>query len=536
MHKLRHLDGVGIRLSLIAILSLVAVGLAQNSQTPPPAAATEATVAQPPTTLTAYTAFPQDEEAAPAETETEVAPTESPASESTDEAAADTAPVEGSETEEEEPHPAGPMDEANAAWAIDNVTLFICAILVLFMQAGFAMVEVGLNSPRNAVNILYKNLMDLCVGALLFFIVGFGLMYPGSYDSPQVFWDGFLSFGGVGIYEKSGGTFTPAVDWFFQAAFAATAATIVSGAVAGRMKFSGYLIYSAILTALIYPISGYWKWGGGWLTQFGTQDAAGDYSMAFQDFAGSAVVHGVGGFAGLAGALILGPRTGRFVDGKSRPMPGHNLVYAALGVFVLWVGWYGFNPGSQLVFSTPGDIKATMVIAVNTTLAAAAGGVVATIISWIFYSKPDLSLSLNGVLGGLVGITACCDCFSHELSIVVGGVAGLLVIIGVVLLERLQIDDPVGAWPVHGLCGIWGCMAIGVLPNSHLAAGNTTFMIQLIGTFSIVGWAFVTMAILFLLLKVVGLLRVTVKDEEIGLDVVEHGMHAYYDTETRVGK
>lgn len=514
MQKLRHLDGVGIRLSIIAILALVALGIYQNQPTRESASQSSAVAA----TSVAYQPLLQDEAAA-----------ESAEATDTSEEEVGEPTAEATEVEAETP-------AVDLTFPFNNAVLFICAVLVLFMQAGFALVEVGLNSPRNAVNILYKNLMDLCVGVLLFYIVGFGLMYPGSYgDAAFEMIPGVLSFGGVGIYTEAG-DFTPEMDWFFQAAFAATAATIVSGAVAGRMKFSGYLIYSAFLTALIYPISGFWKWGGGWLMQFGTPDAAGEYPMGFQDFAGSAVVHGVGGFAGLAGAMILGARTGRFVDGKSRPMPGHNLVYAALGVFVLWVGWYGFNPGSQLAFATSDDITATMLIAVNTTLAAAAGGVVATIISWIFYGKPDLSLSLNGVLGGLVGITACCDCFTNELSIVVGGIAGLLVIIGVVLLERLQIDDPVGAWPVHGLCGVWGCMAIGVLPNTHLEEGNTSFMIQLIGTVSIVGWAFVTMAILFLVLKAVGLLRVTVKDEEVGLDVVEHGMHAYYDTENRVGK
>lgn len=516
MQKLRHLDGVGIRLSLLSILALIALGicLTPNSSIPSTPSAKPVSVTQ--------ASFVQDEEAETADGDTAAAPAE----EETVEAVA-------AEVEETPEAAAAP----DLTYPFNNAVLFICAVLVLFMQAGFALVEVGLNSPRNAVNILYKNVMDLCVGALLFFVVGFGLMYPGSYSEPTVIWDGVLSFGGVGIYTEAG-DFTPQMDWFFQAAFAATAATIVSGAVAGRMKFSGYLIYSAFLTALIYPISGFWKWGGGWLMQFGEKivdPATGDvsYSMGFQDFAGSAVVHGVGGFAGMAGAMILGARTGRFVDGKSRPMPGHNLVYAALGVFVLWVGWYGFNPGSQLAFASTGDIDATMLIAVNTTLAAAAGGVVATIVSWILYGKPDLSLSLNGILGGLVGITACCDCFTNELSIVVGGVAGLLVILGVLLLERMQIDDPVGAWPVHGLCGIWGCMAIGILPNTHTAGDEpaTSFWIQLVGTLSIVAWAFITMSILFLILKVVGLLRVTVKDEELGLDVVEHGMHAYNETE-----
>lgn len=407
--------------------------------------------------------------------------------------------------------------DLGVGYALDNAFLFIAAVMVFFMQAGFAMVEAGFNAQKNAVNILFKNAMDICVGVLLFFLIGFGLMYPGSYEgaSPSP----YFGFGGIGLDKylpAADRTFSPEVDWLFQAVFAATAATIVSGAVAGRMKVNGYLIYSAVLTAFIYPISGYWKWGGGWLAE-----------MGFQDFAGSAVVHGVGGFAGLAGALILGPRIGRFVNGKSMPMPGHSLPIAALGVFILWFGWYGFNPGSQLAFQSTGDIDATMHIAVTTTLSAAAGGLVATLLSWGIFGKPDLSMGLNGILGGLVGITACCDCMSTWMAIVVGVVSGLLIIGGVMLLDKLQIDDPVGAWPVHGLCGIWGCMAIGILPNTHLSAGSTSFMIQLIGTAAICGWAFVTMLVLFGALKAIGILRVGPEEEQSGLDISEHGMHAY---------
>ncbi len=414
-------------------------------------------------------------------------------------------------------------EELGVGYALDNIVLFVCAVLVLFMQAGFAMVEVGLNAAKNTVNILYKNVMDLAVGALLFFLVGFGLMYPTSYMTPEQAEtiSGFFAFGGSGIYEAGADrTFSPHVDWFFQAVFAATAATIVSGAVAGRMKFVAYLVYSALLTGLIYPISGYWKWGGGWLTQFG--------DMAFQDFAGSAVVHAVGGFAGLAGAIILGPRLGRFTaDGKSVPLPGHNVAFAALGVFILWVGWYGFNPGSQLAFQATGDVDAMVLIAVNTTLAAAGGVVAATVISWGLFGKPDLTMSLNGALGGLVGITACCDCFSNVWSIVVGLVAGVLVVTGVVMLDKLKIDDPVGAWPVHGLCGVWGCLAIGLLPNTHLAGGATSFWIQFVGTAAYCVWAFVTMGTVFGVLRLMGMLRVTAEEETAGLDISEHGMHAY---------
>ncbi len=426
-----------------------------------------------------------------------------------------------------------PADEATEAdlgvgYALDNALLFLAAVLVFFMQAGFAMVEAGFNSQKNAVNILFKNSMDICVGMILFFVVGFGLMYPGLYtDSSPSPYFGFGGFGLDGYAAAADRTFSPEVDWFFQAVFAATAATIVSGAVAGRMKVAGYLIYSAVLTALVYPISGYWKWGGGWLTQFGTANEAGEFPMAFQDFAGSAVVHGVGGFAALAGAIILGPRIGRFVKGKSHPMPGHSIPVAALGVFILWFGWYGFNPGSQLAFQSTADIDAVMHIAVTTSLAAAAGGLMATFLSWSVFGKPDLSMGLNGILGGLVGITANCDCMSLWMSLVVGAVAGVIIILGVLLLDKLGIDDPVGAFPVHGMCGVWGCMAIGILPNSHLESGSTNFMVQLIGTASICGWSLCAMAILFGLLKVVRLLRVGPEEELIGLDISEHGMHAY---------
>lgn len=409
-----------------------------------------------------------------------------------------------------------PAEDLGVGYALDNAFLFLCAVLVLFMQAGFAMVEVGLNSAKNTVNILAKNVMDLSVGALLFFAIGFGLMYPGSYGDVS---NGYFAFGGVGLDGYASApdrTFSPQVDWFFQAVFAATAATIVSGAVAGRMKFTAYLIYSALLTGLIYPISGYWKWGGGWLAE-----------MGFQDFAGSAVVHAVGGFAGLAGAIFLGPRLGRYTaDGKSVPLPGHNVAFAALGVFILWVGWYGFNPGSQLAFQGTGDIDATVLIAVNTTLAAAAGAVVATFVGWGLFGKPDLTMSLNGALGGLVGITACCDAFSNSMSIVVGGIAGALVVVGIIALDKMKIDDPVGAFPVHGLCGVWGCMTMGIFPNAHFGTFEG-FVTQFVGTASICAWAFVTMSVVFAVLKAVGMLRVTPEEEQAGLDISEHGMHAY---------
>ncbi|MDG2380159.1 MAG: ammonium transporter [Pirellulaceae bacterium] len=406
--------------------------------------------------------------------------------------------------------PEAPAESASVlAFAFDNFALFICAVLVLFMQAGFGMLEAGLNTAKSTVNILCKNLMDLCVGVLLFFFVGYGLMYPGYEEGDNK----YINFGAPMISAFDGepgpGVLLPQVDFLFQVAFAATAATIVSGAVAGRMKFGSYLIYSAFLTGLIYPISGYWKWGGGWLDQLG-----------FYDFAGSIVVHAVGGFAGLAGAIVLGPRLGRFVDGKSNPIPGHNLTFAALGVFILWVGWYGFNPGSQLAFSSVADIEAVVMIATNTTLAPAAGGIVCMLIAWLIYGKPDLTMGLNGALGGLVGITANCDSVTNLEAIAIGGVAGAVVLFGVLLLEKLKIDDPVGAFPVHGLAGIWGGIATGIF-------GDYALGIQVLGSLVIPLWAFSTMFILFAVLKAIGFLRVSATDEEIGLDISEHGMRAY---------
>jgi Amt family ammonium transporter len=419
-------------------------------------------------------------------------------------------PTEEAAEEVVEEEAAAPLTMDVLAFAIDNIMLLICAVLVLFMQAGFAMLEAGLNSAKNTVNILFKNVMDLSVGVLLFFIVGFGLMYPG-----EDFAGGYFGFGGTGISafdvaDAGPGVLHPQVDFLFQVAFAATAATIVSGAVAGRMKFGAYLVYSAILTGLIYPISGMWHWGGGWLAEAG-----------FHDFAGSIIVHAVGGFSGLAGAIVLGPRIGRFVKGKAMPMPGHNLTFAALGVFILWVGWYGFNPGSNLVFSDAESISATMLIAVNTTLSPAAGAVIAMLVAWGLFKKPDLTMALNGALAGLVGITANCDCVTNIYAIIIGGVSGALVVLGIVALDKLKIDDPVGAFPVHGLCGVWGGIATGIFGADKLIG------IQIVGTLAMCGWAFVTMLGVFSVLKVIGMLRVSPEEEQTGLDYSEHGMHAY---------
>ena len=336
--------------------------------------------------------------------------------------------------------------------------------------------------------------------------LGYGLMYPGDFN-------GFIGFAQIGIPaagEAGPGVLHPQVDWLFQVAFAATAATIVSGAVAGRMQFRSYLFYSAILTGIIYPISGSWKWGGGWLD-----------AMGFYDFAGSLIVHAVGGFAGLAGAIVLGARIGRFnKDGSANPMPGHNITAATLGVFILLIGWFGFNPGSQLAFAGTANTNATMLIATNTLLAASTGAILAMVASLFVTGKPDLSYSLNGMLAGLVGITANADSVTNVSALVIGAVAGVLVVLGTLFLEKLRIDDPVGAWPVHGLAGIWGGIATGLFGGHPLGA-------QIVGSLVIPIWAFATMYVVFSILKAINFLRVTEEEELEGLDITEHGTINY---------
>lgn len=421
--------------------------------------------------------------------------------------------------------------DAGLAVTIDNLFLLLGAILVIFMQAGFAVLESGLNSSKNTVNILTKNVMDFGLGVLLYFLIGYGIMYSGT-DSAWFGFDGPVSaptLGDDGAVEAftnddkeiAAGNLHTQVDFLFQAAFAATAATIVSGAVAGRMKFVGYLIYTIVLTGIVYPISGFWKWGGGWLDQ-----------MGFYDFAGSIVVHAVGGFAGLAGATVLGPRIGRFGKDK-KAMAGHNLTFSALGVFILLIGWFGFNGASQLAIAGLSNTQAVMIIATNTTLAAAAGAVFALITSWIVGKKPDLAMSLNGLLAGLVGITANCDGVLNVEAIIIGAVAGVLVVAGTLLLEAVKIDDPVGAWPVHGLCGLWGGIATGIFGDgdywgtvdSGAVYGNMGA--QITGSLVISAYAFITMFILFSIMKVAGVLRVSEEEEMMGLDLSEHGQIAY---------
>ncbi len=356
----------------------------------------------------------------------------------------------------------GELGVGELTYAVNNITLMIAAVLVLFMQAGFALVELGFNSSKNVVNIMFKNFIDMGLGVLVYWLVGFGIMYGATTIIP-----GFLTWGGFGVGNDPVPLtdLNPQVSFLFQVAFAATAATIVSGAVAGRIKVSAYLVYTLFITALIYPISGFWVWGGGWLAE-----------MGFHDFAGSLVVHAVGGFAGLAGAIVLGPRIGRFAkDTPKHAFAPHNYAFAGLGVFILWIGWYGFNPGSQLAFVGADNVNAVMLIAVNTTLAAGAGSVAALLVSWFMLKKPDLGSILNGALAGLVGITANCDAVTNTQAIMIGMVAGVLVILGIQLLDRLKIDDPVGAWPVHGLCGIWGGIAAAIFGGYSLSYPDHRF-------------------------------------------------------------
>ena len=397
---------------------------------------------------------------------------------------------------------------------LDYVWTLVAAALVFFMQAGFAMVETGFTRAKSAVNIMMKNLMDFSMGSLFYWAIGFGIMFGAS----KTGWFGTTGFF-LSEYTTGGDPWILAF-WMFQCVFAATAATIVSGAMAERTKFTGYLIYSAFLCALIYPVFGSWAWGSllngsGWLEGLG-----------FVDFAGSTVVHSVGGWAALAGAIVLGPRLGKYgKNGKVKAIPGHNIPLAALGVFILWLGWFGFNPGSTTAGST--DIA---MIFVNTNLAAAAGAVAAMIVSWAIFKKPEIGMSLNGALAGLVGITAGCANVSPSSSVLIGLIAGILVVFSVLFFDRIKVDDPVGAISVHGVCGAWGTLAAGLFN----IGGFTTKIIgvQLLGVGAAFVWAFGAAFILFKIIDATVGLRISEEEELIGVDIVEHGGHAYNDFQT----
>jgi len=397
---------------------------------------------------------------------------------------------------------------------INIVWTCIAAFLVFLMQAGFAMVESGFTRAKNAVNILMKNLMDFSVGTLAFFFVGFGLMFGAS--------NGLFGTSHFALWGTEANTweFTFLI---FQTVFAATAATIVSGAMAERTKFVGYLAYSVVITLFIYPIFGQWAWGNLLIGD----NAAWLADLGFLDFAGSSVVHSVGGWLALAGAIVLGPRIGKYNgDGKPRAIMGHNMPLAALGVFILWFGWFGFNPGS----TTTGDASIGY-IAVTTNLSAAAGAVAAMLAAWVILGKPDASMALNGALAGLVGITAPCDAVSPLGAVAIGLVAGVLVVLSVLFIDRvLKVDDPVGAVSVHGVCGAWGTLAVGLFNTEtglFYGGGLSQLGVQALGVGVAFAWAFgLGLALFFAISKTVGL-RVS-RDEELrGLDIGEHGMEAY---------
>lgn len=398
----------------------------------------------------------------------------------------------------------------------DYLWTLIAAALVFFMQAGFAMVETGFTRAKNAINIIMKNLMDFSVGSLGFWAIGFGLMFGVSST-------GWLGTSGFFLSDwKPGADPWVLAFWMFQTVFCATAATIVSGAMAERTKFKSYIVYSIIVSCFIYPIFGGWAWGSlykgsGWLEALG-----------FIDFAGSTVVHSVGGWIGLAGAIVLGPRMGRYdAKGKPKAIPGHNMPIAALGVFILWLGWFGFNPGS-----TTAANKDIAWIFVNTNLAAAAGAIMAMIVAWTKFGKPDVSMSLNGALAGLVAITAPCNNVSPTSSVIIGLIAGALVVFSVLFFDKLKIDDPVGAVSVHGVNGAWGTLAAGLFNQGGISA--QIIGVQILGIVVCFVWAFGLGYIMFKLIdKAIGL-RVSKTEELEGLDYTEHGGNAYPDFQVSV--
>lgn len=403
--------------------------------------------------------------------------------------------------------------------SLDTVWVLVAAFLVFFMQAGFGMVEAGFIRAKNTCNILTKNFLDFCMASLGFFIVGYAFMFGNG--------NGFIGTEGfflAGLGDQTTNGIPVYAFWLFQAAFCGAAATIVAGGMAERMKFTGYLIYSFLISALIYPVIGHWVWGGGWLSGRG-----------FYDFAGSTVVHTTGGIAALIGTIILKPRDGKYSpDGRAKAITGHNIPLASLGVFILWFGWFGFNPGSTLGVHNGGfDIGR---VAINTNLSAALGGIFAMLTVWKRFGKPDLSMAMNGALAGLVGITAPCACVDPWAACLIGAISGVVVVLGVELLDKLHVDDPVGAVPVHGMCGIWGTIAVGIFGKASLGTANNGLIygggisqlgVQILGSLSTVVFVLVGMGIVFKLIDVTIGLRVG-RDEELrGLDIGEHGMEAY---------
>jgi len=399
-------------------------------------------------------------------------------------------------------------DISEEMFTINNLWILISSSLVFIMHLGFATLESGLTRSKNTVNILFKNVSIVSIGILTYALCGFNFMYPGEFNGVFGF-SGFgisTSQGSDGLINYASGSYSYYADFIFQAMFAATCATIVSGAVAERIKLSSFLIFSTIYVAFVYPWLGSWKWGGGWLNQ-----------MGFYDFAGSTLVHSVGGWAALVGAWILGPRIGKYTKSGIRPIMGHNMPLATIGVFLLWFGWYGFNGGSVL----SADAGAVSYVFVTTTLASAAGILGAMIISWTVSKKPDLSMVLNGSLAGLVSITAGADVISPLNSVIVGFIAGIFVFISVIFFDKIKIDDPVGAISVHLICGIWGTLAVGIFTN------NYSFITQLIGVVSYGVSSLICAFILFYTLNLIMNIRVTEEEELKGLDIGEHEMESY---------
>ena len=409
------------------------------------------------------------------------------------------------------------QDTASVEGDMGMLWMLLSGILVFFMQAGFTLVESGMTRSKNAVNIAMKNLLDICVGSLTYWFVGYSLMY-GDSSKGWFFWSGILQGDGA--------------DLFFQTMFAATAATIVSGAIAGRTKYSTYAIFTVVMTAFVYPIAGGWEWNGGWLNT--------TFDAEFIDFAGSSIVHGVGGFAALVAAFMVGPRIGKYVDGKVVPIPGHNQILSTLGVFILWLGWFGFNGGSQLAWGGDDAVAASAVVVV-TNLAAAAGALGALITTWIWYGKPNLAQTLNGALAGLVSITAGCGNMTEGGAVLAGLIGGVIVVFSIEFIEKkLKIDDAIGAASVHGVAGFWGTVVIGLWGVNGEEAiglfnggGSAQFVAQLAGALSYMVWAVVLSFIVFGILKATIGLRVTEEEEIAGLDVSEHGSIAYPGKRTR---
>lgn len=399
---------------------------------------------------------------------------------------------------------------------LDTVWVLLAAFLVFLMQAGFSLLEAGFIRAKNVCNVLMKNLLDFCMASLGFFIFGYALMFGDG--NPFFGTQGWMLSGA-----QSGADISIYAFWLFQAVFCGTAATIVSGAVAERMKFQAYLVYSFLMSAFIYPVVGHWVWGGGWLADLG-----------FTDFAGSTVVHAVGGCAAFVGAVMVGPRTGKYnKDGSANFMGGHSIPLATLGVFLLWMGWFGFNPGSALAV---GDGELISLVAINTNLAAATGAITAMITAWLKFGKPDLSLTMNGALAGLVAITAPCAFVSPGSSIYIGAIAGIIVVYGVIFLDKIHVDDPVGAVAVHGINGIWGTLTVGLWGQAALGlsadglfygGGFAMLGIQALGTFSIIFFILAAMWLVFKTMKVLVGLRVSHEEELRGLDISEHGMESY---------